>query len=309
MPDVKLIDIIRHMPEPQLETVPRYIALEHADLWLLHERRNRAMMRPSDLPVIVADNVQEYIEQTNQDEWVPERDFPCLAPPYPIFWIEHYWAPWGNAKRGALFVSGDASDSRIRKWMGDELHPDAHWVYTISPYAYFGKDAEQPPHSFCMFTLQVGKKGLPLGKLKAQSLSQRTGKTGEWAEREAFELIVVLFAVYLMHCKKLVQLVDGPPLPPKLAKRTEQRLGYKPTKYKTLVIEPFKAMLRKEGKSDEVGVQRALHHCRGHIVTYTEERPMFGKITGTFWVPFHFRGTRRPDQTEPIPPREIEIKL
>jgi len=35
---------------------------------------------------------------------------------------------------------------------------------------------------------------------------------------------------------------------------------------------------------------RAWHRCRGHFATYTSERPLFGRHTGTFWIPTHVRG-------------------
>jgi hypothetical protein len=36
---------------------------------------------------------------------------------------------------------------------------------------------------------------------------------------------------------------------------------------------------------------RGLHIVRGHFSTYTEDAPLFGRITGTFWIPAHVRGT------------------
>lgn len=34
----------------------------------------------------------------------------------------------------------------------------------------------------------------------------------------------------------------------------------------------------------------AAHHVRGHFKTYTDEAPLFGKLTGTYWVSPHMRG-------------------
>lgn len=33
------------------------------------------------------------------------------------------------------------------------------------------------------------------------------------------------------------------------------------------------------------------HYCRGHFATYTEEKPLFGKYSGKFWIPAHVRGS------------------
>jgi hypothetical protein len=35
-----------------------------------------------------------------------------------------------------------------------------------------------------------------------------------------------------------------------------------------------------------------VHFCRGHVREYTEERPLFGKYFGRFWVPPHARGNK-----------------
>lgn len=44
------------------------------------------------------------------------------------------------------------------------------------------------------------------------------------------------------------------------------------------------------GGQDPEAVKRALHICRGHFATYTEDRPLFGRHVGRFWHPQHVRG-------------------
>lgn len=61
--------------------------------------------------------------------------------------------------------------------------------------------------------------------------------------------------------------------------------------YRVLNIDPMKEVLRSEGGSRESGAQKALHICRGHFASYSEEKPLFGKIAGTFWIPDHTRGS------------------
>src|SRR6266508_28465 len=50
-----------------------------------------------------------------------------------------------------------------------------------------------------------------------------------------------------------------------------------------------------EKTRDEEKLQTILqrfHTVRGHIAEYTEERKLFGKIAGRFWIPEHVRGSR-----------------
>ena len=49
---------------------------------------------------------------------------------------------------------------------------------------------------------------------------------------------------------------------------------------------PFSQLIENEQHESK----QALHVCRGHFATYTEDRKLFGKLTGTFWIPAHFKG-------------------
>lgn len=66
-----------------------------------------------------------------------------------------------------------------------------------------------------------------------------------------------------------------------------------PLRFNTINIEPMRSVLRREGRSEESGLRRALHICRGHFATYTEDKPRFGRPGehGSFWIPQHVRGS------------------
>lgn len=42
--------------------------------------------------------------------------------------------------------------------------------------------------------------------------------------------------------------------------------------------------------SEPTGDKLREHWCRGHFKTYTDAAPLFGKYTGTYWIPAHIRG-------------------
>lgn len=60
---------------------------------------------------------------------------------------------------------------------------------------------------------------------------------------------------------------------------------------KTINIHPVKKVMTEEGQVERQGFKRALHICRAHFAHYTEEHPLFGKYTGTFYKPMHVRGS------------------
>lgn len=100
----------------------------------------------------------------------------------------------------------------------------------------------------------------------------------------------LLLAISFMHCKNVAVSPVDPPT--KLSRKYERKHGRPLTRYHVLEIEPMKRVLKTEGRSDEVGLKKALHIARGHFRTYSEEKPLFGKFAGTVWVPQHLRGSK-----------------
>lgn len=63
-------------------------------------------------------------------------------------------------------------------------------------------------------------------------------------------------------------------------------------KYHTLsVIKPGKTYIQNRKGCTNFEGSTPLHLCRGHLRTYTQERPLFGKLSGTFFIPAHVRGS------------------
>lgn len=72
-------------------------------------------------------------------------------------------------------------------------------------------------------------------------------------------------------------------------KQRHKRLIKKGLRYHTLVVSKPGKQYDSTGGGDEAGTM-PLHICRGHVKRYTEERPLFGKYSGTFYIPAHTRG-------------------
>lgn len=98
-----------------------------------------------------------------------------------------------------------------------------------------------------------------------------------------------LLAISFLHCKNVATVTQTPPA--KLSKAAQKRHGKPLVRYHMLNIEPMKQVLKHEGQSEKTGLKRALHICRGHFAHYTEEKPLFGRVSGRFWIPSHVRGS------------------
>jgi len=99
--------------------------------------------------------------------------------------------------------------------------------------------------------------------------------------------IAPLFGLQLLSCKN----INYTPLDYSLKFLKHRNKRNKPyfEKYYVIQIEPMRKILDEKGHAQTMGLKYALHICRGHFRTY-DEKPLFGKVTGTFWVPAHIRG-------------------
>jgi len=96
-----------------------------------------------------------------------------------------------------------------------------------------------------------------------------------------------MLAISFMHCKGVTKTIDATANPDDKWLRRKLLPQFK---YHILEINPFKDVLRREGQSEQTGIKKALHICRGHFCTYTAEKPLFGHFVGTVWKPSHVRG-------------------
>lgn len=77
---------------------------------------------------------------------------------------------------------------------------------------------------------------------------------------------------------------------PKYQKHARKHLGINNIKYYTLnVVKPGKQYESSSSGDEHQGIM-PLHLCRGHLKHFTEEKPLFGKYPGTFFIPAHVRG-------------------
>lgn len=93
---------------------------------------------------------------------------------------------------------------------------------------------------------------------------------------------VALKIIALMNCKN-IEIIDNEP-ETEFAKEYRIYMGKNPTKFKTLKLK-LMGKRSKSGLPKEYQGLMPLHLRRGNFATYTEDAPLFGKFTGTFWRP------------------------
>ena len=269
------------------------------------------LMDPS-LIVLYGQNVADYYyKDTGQEDWDLVEHFPNLAPPWPQFWVEYAMPNQIHSdKRGDTDMRGYIQDGHVgmlitgldREDVESQGLPDGcRWILWIEIFLNYGKfkPGIEGPHGSIF--LAIDQRGALLERPWMQSLASPI-------YNEIMRSLITwthpaLLAITFLHCKNVTVVentVDKP-----LAKKYHARTGQWPAKYKTLVIEPLKQVLRKEGGSEKHGLQRALRICRGHFSDYREGRGLFGKYKQLVWYPMRVK-TKRGD---PAPPVEVKIKV
>jgi hypothetical protein len=270
-------------------------------------RRHDALM-PSLMEAvpIVADEVAAYVFAQDrpvamrEEQWDWGRDFPVLAPPFPMTFVE--WrqptevvaARFGREfldaflpREGVLFLGGtkaEAGRCPLPPLARREVDY-AHWL-TFSAFGEFriGSLAEMGTTAGVL----VDGRGQVVGEPMIRNLNGY-GPTDRWSHFFRKVAGVALLTITFMHCKSGVRLVDVEP--PERLNRARVRRGRPPlARHKTLVIEGLKELLRREGAVGQVGLKRALHLVRGHFATYTAEKPLLGHFVGTVFRAAHTRG-------------------
>lgn len=268
--------------------------------------------------IFTIDNVAEYfMNGTDQEFWNIARDFPNLAPPFPVMWMEFRWPKLirsrehGNTvfdtsvSRGAgvLIESFDLEDriplfakplpaetievmraQGIRWWqvltavIQGGAKVDNEIVWTVPLASWCVTDKGRATMPDKTGTLKVGGEGNPMLIYPELDAS--------WIPKEIATDTPMMFhiaclALSFLHCKNIRTEATTPPAA--LSKARTRRHGAPPLRpYKTLVIEPLKRILHTEGRAGSVGLAKALHICRGHFKDYTEHG-LFGRYHGVYW--------------------------
>lgn len=103
---------------------------------------------------------------------------------------------------------------------------------------------------------------------------------------------VVVHTLMFANCKNVQAVEEENLYPTRQARRAAERRGDpKPPRFYTLRINPNAMRKQGEGTSTS-GRELSLHIVRGHFATYTDEKKLFGRHTGTFWIPAYVRGSQ-----------------
>ncbi len=239
-----------------------------------------------DVIVVVADGAAAYLA-TFTDVVLSDL-VATVAPPFNRFFVEFALQGdrMGMRSAGVLFET-------LRNPRDEEPGGDVGWIVHAELLGEWRKGECVGP--LCKWMITLGPDGT-IGQEDGTDVMAEIPhiewmtdeERDEWNLRLNMYLFAALFAVSLMHCKNVdVEEVEPPE---RLSKRNQQRHGTPLVSYRVLEVGAMTRTLDRDGRSSEVGLGGALHICRGHFKTFTEDAPLFGSRTGTYWWADHVRG-------------------
>lgn len=236
----------------------------------------------TDVPHIYIDNVARYYWEQVPDGSKAKEFAPVVAPPFPRAIFDYRWPVVLHPKdhqRVHLRVEMNALplDDEYRKNIKNQHWGEPAWMIALW--------SEQDPMGPNISLLVAADGG------HCSDLYIRNVENEDASFRLAMLFSPCLLAITFMHCKN-VEIRDIPPT--RQQRRQAERKNKPLITYKELIIDPLKKQVRNEAAESQGGERgRALHICRGHFATYSEERPLFGKVSGTFWIPMHVKGNKQ----------------
>jgi len=260
------------------------------------------------IPIVDINEVGNAYIEWNMGKNVSVCDFHNIKSPWPKAWFERKVRQWkGHDWRvGVLLYSYPChAQEDLAQELADDLcfsvnlddyvacitapiPAMAHWLQTAIVFLE-PDEAIQSVKPIYLVTHALDSQGKILKGSEQIFLSKGIhGATSRYDNMRFYAnmLFPVLFSISFLHCKN-VEVTDV--LTGKHKMKTESRGGIV---FKTLRIKP--ATCRSSGGLSLCkSTDKLRHHIvRGHFAHYVD-KPAFGTVYGTFWIPDHARGGRR----------------
>jgi len=254
--------------------------------------------------VFKIDNIADYFWRSEREMWYLDRDYPNLAPPYPLMWMEYAWPKEIFNEQGSFKVPEELQGKRIGiliRVMDGGPAPECRWslLFHCLNETLDASGVELLPGEVLVGVTDHGQLAhYSDGRPVYGPLWDNENPPDAEVEQVLKSHLLMLHPAYLtlsfLHCKN-VELVEqgGEKRDPQTGKRIRPRRGAR-AKHYTIHIEAMKKILRREGESDRKGLKHALSVCRGHFKHFgpadvsghpqgLDTGLLFGKHAGMYW--------------------------
>lgn len=272
------------------------------------------------MQVIKVDNIDRYLNSIDYEYPIKKHisgeykltDFPNISPPFPKLVME-YFDQDIDAEFGITFYASDtkSKDSSMDGFGANEIMENRGFInkfnskwfvssqiyirkpnsindYMVGPFATAHYFVDDDGKYRCPHHNKSGGKYVDYRLVVC--ISEGYQETGiDLSNLMARKLALCFFSLSLMHCKNVQVVENTQPRP--VRRRAFKDHNHKVCMYKTLNVGMVDRLNR--GNSIEGNGQNPLHICRGHFKTFTDEAPLMGRHTGTYWWDAQVRGSRK----------------
>lgn len=163
-----------------------------------------------------------------------------------------------------IFFAGFAFSKDYNMWVIDDC------------FSFFDKEKENWNMVESVVSIETVKKNVPLDIVETQARSRVSH---------------AVFILNVLNCRN-VQL--APVDPPERLNRARAKKGKHPLyRYHILTVDLNKVQKAVCSTSQRQFGIMPVHLCRGHFKEYTEDKPLFGRVTGRFWWQPYARGNAK----------------
>lgn len=279
--------------------------------------------------VDITPSAKWFLMESDKEYWRYRDDFPCVLPPASLTWMEFDYPPFVRSSEalvyntttravGALIFTMEIPEKDRKDMLLNDGIIDAfnymlrrNKVHaglgekndlrkaTIDNYMDKGVTCRwmifwqlfgEPLNAreilpFVTYGFYLDENGQILGDLGVGNLSLPHNVSPP-PEGGFSDTLPFLFALSLTHCRN-VEIVERE-IPAAVAKKRKEK-GVPTLKFKQLVIKPIGGKQTTSAAATKNGMM-PLGFTRAHFKTYTEDRKLFGRWSGTFWWHQHARG-------------------
>lgn len=293
------------------------------DKWIMHTKKQHPSIAENPPVSFVIDNIASDYFHDERDEF-EASDFPYAVPPWNVCFVE--WIQPRTVRRdGCVYPTQVSALGTSTVQMGAgvcSIGSKKGCLATLEllkssceksdAFPAFVSKAESCDRVFaarifsecfgrftdwelCLFVF-TDKDGLAaVNILVGEGLNKAATDEQRKAINDVCQSVyhILGFAFTFAHCKNVEKIDSTNELQP--TAKIMRRLSLPSMKRYTLKIDGAETG---RGVASGVGRSPAYHLCRGHFANYTPERPLFGKLTGKFWIPAHTKGNRKSGSVE-----------
>jgi hypothetical protein len=244
-----------------------------------------------DCPVIVADAIAAQIDALpGEDHTPPARAYGVVVPPFRRFFVEAET----TVVDGTMVQRGVLVEDISAQLRAGTLHPQhpvppgSHWAMSMS--GWFWTQGQLLTYPGVML-FHLDNDGTLLDDTKRVQIIRHADRGPRYLDIRGLvnHAPFTLKAMSAMH-----QRCEAEHVTPTRQQRREAERRHKAS-LKEYYILKVKAVqepraFSEVGQAQRVQGQRREHVVRGHFRWYSEEKPLFGKISGMVWIGEHRRG-------------------